>query len=106
MKKIKRHTQLLLWTMLSVFLGIFVFGSFLNKAIAQGDTDHDGVSDLKENELAEKYAPYLNFAAGEQFFPTEIEYHLDNSVLKQRSGTGYVVVDLSLIHISEPTRPY
>lgn len=57
--------------------------------MAQSDFGNGGVSDSKEDELASKYAPILNFAAGEQFFPTKIEYHLNNSVLKQKNlSTG------------------
>lgn len=95
MRKMGRHKRFLVGTLLFVFLALTVLGSFSNKAMAQGDFDNDGVSDSKENELASKYAPTLNFAAGEQFFPTKIEYHLDNSVLKQKTQTGDIVIDNS-----------
>jgi len=62
---------------------------------AQSDIDHDGISDVKEVELAQLYAPCLQFKAGERFFPVDIDYHITNSVLKFRSGEEVSVVDPS-----------
>jgi len=62
---------------------------------AQNDSDHDGISDVKEEELANLYAPYLQFKAGENFFPVDVNYHLENSVLKLRTGTDVILVDSS-----------
>ena len=40
-----------------------------------------------------KYAPYLHFAAGERFYPTDINYHIDNSVLLQKVDDTNVPID-------------
>jgi hypothetical protein len=62
---------------------------------AQADSDNDGIPDTKESELADLYAPVLQFKAGENFYPVEINYHIDNAVLKLRSGESVTVVDSS-----------
>jgi len=74
-------------------LAAIALGSFSNKVVAVDDSDGDGISNLKEDELASKYVPCMNFAAGEQFFPTKIEYHLDNAALRLKTETGYNPVD-------------
>jgi hypothetical protein len=70
---------------LASFFTVFLFGlllvSFIGSVEAQEDSDNDGVLDLKEYELATRFAPSLHFADGEQFFPTNVSYHIDNSVL-------------------------
>lgn len=67
-----------------VFLvGLLLF-SFVGCVAAQ-DLDHDGILDSKESQLALRFAPYLHFAAGEQFFPTNVSYHIDNSELYLKS---------------------
>jgi len=63
--------------------------------LAQNDLDHDGISDAKEEELANLYAPYLQFKARENFFPVDVNYHLENSVLKLRTGIDVILVDSS-----------
>ncbi len=62
---------------------------------AQSDSDLDGISDEKEAELASRYMPSLQFRAGENFFPVDIDYHLSNSILKFRSGETVTTVDTS-----------
>lgn len=47
------------------------------------DTDDDNIEDADEKELAEKFAPILQFRDGEKFFPVDILYHLNNSNLNQ-----------------------
>jgi hypothetical protein len=49
--------------------------------IAQNDSDNDGILDSEEQQLASTYEPYLHFAAGEKFFPTDASYHIENSEL-------------------------
>ena len=51
---------------------------------AQNDSDNDGIPDSKEEQLALKYEPYLHFAAGEKFFPTDANYHIINSELYEK----------------------
>ncbi len=41
-----------------------------------------------DEELAAKFAPLLQFAGGEQFYPTSVDYIIDNSALKQRHPNG------------------
>jgi hypothetical protein len=66
-----------------------------NVAWAQVDFDNDGISDSKENELATKYTPILIFADGEQFFPTSVNYHIDNSALKEKDNGNDLLIDSS-----------
>lgn len=77
-----------------VFLAVS-FSIQLLPVQAQVDSDNDGVSDAKESELANLYVPVLQFRAGENFYPVEINYHLSNAVLKLRSGNSVAVVDSS-----------
>ncbi len=60
---------------------------------AQADFDNDGIPDSKENELASKYLPTLVFAEGEQFFPTNVSYHIDNSVLKKKDNGNDLLIN-------------
>jgi len=53
---------------------------------AQDDSDNDGIPDSKEEQLALKYEPYLHFAAGEKFFPTDANYHIINSELYEKKS--------------------
>ncbi|MDG6223072.1 MAG: Vps62-related protein [Candidatus Bathyarchaeota archaeon] len=63
--------------------------------LAQQDSDNDGISDAKENELAAKFKPVLHFASGEKFFPTDPNYHIQNSELYMKSGETNILVDNS-----------
>lgn len=65
---------------ISIFLILIL--AFLPLATAE-DTDNDGITDDIEFSLAQKYSPTLYFVKDEDFFPVEIEYHLDNSNLKK-----------------------
>ena len=79
-----------------VIVGLIVlimFGQiFMVHALAV-DSDGDGISDATELDLAVRYLPNLQFKAGEEFFPVEISYHLNNSVLKLRNGEIVTPVD-------------
>ncbi len=78
-----------------IFLtGLLIFSSSQG-VVAQDDLDNDGLLDLKESQLASMYAPYLHFAAGEKFFPTNISYHIDNSVLYLKSDDTNELEDSS-----------
>ncbi|MGF3522159.1 MAG: hypothetical protein ACQXXJ_03560 [Candidatus Bathyarchaeia archaeon] len=48
-------------------------------------------------QLASTYAPILQFTAGEQFYPTSVEYIIESSVLRQRApfGVSSTIVDSS-----------
>jgi hypothetical protein len=82
MRTMARYAKVFVCVLLFVYLTPSLSENFSNKAVAQYDFDNYSV-------LASKYAPVLNFAAGEQFFPTKIEYHLNNSVLKRKNlSTG------------------
>ena len=65
---------------LILLVGLLILSTIQGVA-AQDDLDNDGLSDSKESQLASAYAPHLHFAAGEKFFPTNVSYHIDNSVL-------------------------
>jgi len=52
---------------------------------AEDDLDNDGIADSKEIELALKYVPSLHFAAGEKFFPTDINYNMSNPELFKKN---------------------
>lgn len=96
MKKFRKPKQFVVLTLLLLCLSLFTWGSFSGILAARGYYNSDSVLDWKNvqaNALASQYAPILNFAAGEQFFPTAIEYHLTRSVLKEKLETGYNVVD-------------
>ncbi|MCK4474376.1 Vps62-related protein [Candidatus Bathyarchaeota archaeon] len=91
------HTHV--WLNASIFLILsLMFSLWLispHSLMAQDDWDNDGVPDSDENQLALKYAPYLHFAAGEKFFPTDVSYHIDNSVLFLKSDDSNILVDSS-----------
>ncbi len=91
MKQMRRYVSFLS----SVFLiGLLVFSLFQGVA-AQDDLDNDGLLDSKEGQLASMYAPYLHFVSGEKFFPTDVDYHIDNSVLYLKSDDADVLIDSS-----------
>ena len=72
-----------------VIVGLIVlimFGQIFMVHAPAVDSDGDGISDATELDLAVRYLPNLQFKAGEEFFPVEISYHLNNSVLKLRNG--------------------
>ena len=60
--------------------------SSIASVTAQADSDNDGIPDSKEQQLALKYEPYLHFAAGEKFFPTDANYHITNSELYEKKS--------------------
>jgi hypothetical protein len=68
-----------------LFMVLLIVGllasSPIASVIAQADSDNDGIPDSKEQQLALTYEPYLHFAAGEKFFPTDVNYHIENSFL-------------------------
>jgi KaiC/GvpD/RAD55 family RecA-like ATPase len=71
-----------------------IFSSISNVA-AQTDSDNDGISDSKEAQLASTYKPYLHFAGGEKFFPTDANYHIENSVLYLKTDDTNTLVESS-----------
>jgi len=81
---IKSMRRYMVFFSLIFLTGLLIFSSPQGVA-AQEDLDNDGVLDSKESQLALMYAPYLHFAAGEKFFPTDVSYHIDNSVLYLKS---------------------
>lgn len=68
-----------------LIVGLIVFSPIASVA-AQYDSDNDGILDSKEEQLALKYEPYLHFAAGEKFFPTDANYHIINSELYEKKS--------------------
>src|SRR4030042_696467 len=80
----------------SIIVGLVVFmivGQFFIVHVQCVDSDGDGISDTMEEELAELYKPSLQFKADERFFPVNVSYHLNNSVLKLWSGESATTVE-------------
>ena len=73
---------LMLFSVLLI-VGLLAFSPIASVA-AQDDSDNDGIPDSKEQQLALKHKPYLHFAAGEKFFPTDSNYHIINSELYEK----------------------
>ena len=67
----------------------------VGSAVAQADSDNDGISDSKEQQLALTYEPYLHFAAGEKFFPTDPNYHIENSRLYMKLDDTNTIIESS-----------
>ncbi len=91
---IKHSSKYVNWIIVTFFIGLFLVTSFRG-VTAQTDSDNDGIHDSKEDQLAQTYCPYLHFASGEQFFPTDVNYHIDNSVLYLKTDDTNTVVDSS-----------
>jgi len=90
-----KHMRRYVWFFsLIFFTGLLIFSSSQGVA-AQDDSDNDGLLDSKESQLALMYAPYLHFAAGEKFLPTDVNYHIDNSVLYLKSDDADTLIDSS-----------
>jgi len=88
-------TKFFVLLMLTGLLTFSLFMVFPHDVAAQ-DSDNDGVPDLTENDLALKYRPCMHFASGELFFPTNVSYHIDNSVLKLKlDGNNSLLIDPS-----------
>ncbi len=75
-----------------LIVGLLVFSS-VTMVTAQQDSDNDGIPDSKEEQLALTYVPYLHFAAGEKFFPTDANYHIENSVLYMKLGDVNTLIE-------------
>ncbi len=76
------------------FAGLLILSS-CQVVAPQDDSDNDGLLDSKEAQLAATYAPYLHFVASEKFFPTDISYPLENSVLYLKSDGSNTLIDSS-----------
>jgi hypothetical protein len=79
---------------LLLIVGLFA-SSPVARITAQVDSDNDGISDLEEQQLALTFEPYLHFAAGEKFFPTDASYHIDNSRLYMKVGDTSTLIESS-----------
>jgi hypothetical protein len=77
-----------------VIAGILTIAPIVS-VMAQADTDNDGISDATEQELATLYAPYMHFASGENFYPTDPNYFIQNSQLFMKSDDSNVLVQVS-----------
>jgi hypothetical protein len=79
--------------LLPLLLAVLVLPSLVGNAYAQFDSDGDGLTDTEEDQLATTYAPTLQFAGGEEFFPVEVEYFLNDAALYAKVGDESVLVD-------------
>ncbi|HEC88325.1 MAG TPA: DUF946 domain-containing protein, partial [Thermoplasmata archaeon] len=71
---------------------IFIFSAISSFAY---DIDKDGIDDLDEKEIAEKYAPVLYFEKKEKVYPVSVEYHISNSNLNRSDGNETILIDSS-----------
>ncbi len=93
--RVSKSMRRYVWFSALIFLtGLLIFPSSQGVA-AQDDLDNDGILDSKESQLALTYAPFLHFVAGERFFPTDVNYHVDNSVLYQKTDDANTLIDSS-----------
>lgn len=83
-----------IFLLLILLTGLLVVSSTRGVA-AQQDSDNDGIPDQKETDLAALYEPVLHFVSGEQFFPTDPNYHVDNSELYTITMDAKVLVESS-----------
>lgn len=89
------HVRREMWVVSVILLLLLVIHSSFQCVAAQDDFDNDGIPDLKESQLALMYSPYLHFAGGERFFPTDVNYHINNSVLYQKIDDSNMLIDSS-----------
>jgi hypothetical protein len=78
---------------LLVIIGLLTFFP-ITYVVAQ-DSDDDGILDSTETQLALTYEPYLHFADGEKFFPTDANYHIENSVLYLKTNENNTLIEIS-----------
>lgn len=79
---------------LIIIVALLVFSPVV-QTIAQADSDNDGILDSEEQQLALTFEPYLVFAAGEKFFPTDAKFHIDNSKLYMKVGDTNTLIESS-----------
>jgi hypothetical protein len=79
-----------------LIIGLLTVSSIIT--VVGQDSDNDGILDSTEEQLALTYEPYLHFADGEKFFPTDASYHIENSVLYMKTAS-----DTNTIIESSPT---
>ncbi len=80
-----------------LIVGLLVFSSVASVTAQEDDSDNDGILDSQEEKLALTYVPYLHFAAGEKFFPTDANYHIENSRLYMK------LIDTNTLIETSPT---
>jgi len=87
-----RKYVIIMFVILSMSL---LLASTVTRVTAQEDIDNDGILDTKEQLLADTYAPILHFVSGEEFFPTDPNYHIENSVLYMKVDDFNTLIDSS-----------
>ena len=87
------HKHIRLFSVLLI-IGLLALSS-ITSVIAQENLDNDGIPDSKEQQLALTYKPSLHFVAGEKFFPTDANYHIENSVLYMKLGDVNTLIENS-----------
>ncbi|HEC76026.1 MAG TPA: DUF946 domain-containing protein [Thermoplasmatales archaeon] len=87
---------------------ILIFSAISSSAY---DMDKDGIDDVYEKEIAEKYAPILYFEKKEMLYPVSVEYHVSNSNLNRSEGNETILIDSSpdikeLSEYNDPEKNY
>ncbi len=93
-KRVIMNTRKILSPVFIIFIISLLITNY-QPILAQNDSDNDGLMDSTEAEIASKFAPNLQFAGGEKFFPVSLDYHISNSDLKLKSSGGDQVVSSS-----------
>ena len=79
--------------MISAVLLIIIF--MMPSTAVHAIDDHDGIDESTELYYMQLYAPTLYFKAGENFFPVNVSYLVDNSILYNWTGATAKLVDLN-----------
>jgi len=82
MDKEKKRKLFKRLTLISVVILVFLL-VFPVITVQAADTDGDGLDNINEDAWVNLYAPTLIFKSGENFYPVDVSYHIDNSVLKR-----------------------
>jgi len=72
---------------------LLVAAALLPWTASAADLDGDGMDEVQEDALLQQYAPVLSFHPQESYFPTTIDFALQNSVLERYTGGTPLLID-------------
>ncbi len=108
--EVKARNKLLKKVILGFLIFIIVLMVIPTQPVQAADWDNDGMdNDTTEAALITLYSPNLQFTGGENFFPVDFSYHLDNSRLYQwtdPSTRTLVLVNPDLTTLGSRTDQY